>query len=332
MTDNVHPYGVELAQKLAQRSPQVMSMKFRTLLRGFGYYRRTGAIVNSVHAYLKASGIAGDFSKDCPALDDRVRLTLGRPPHTSSTIATVKPEPTPRTSNLSGAVKKAVGATVEVLTENGLGSGFIVDPRGLIITGRHVVEDEGYSLREVRIRLDDDRVLDGTVFRSHRQLDFAMIWLPGGGPFPTLTLGDPRSLQVAETVLAVGCPCGLPRTVSRGIVCNPAQNLGGIEYIQTDAAIDQGNSGGPLITEDGAVVGINLWGLGDAAAARFAVPVDYLTQDLEDAVAHGREECLRASYCPACGNTDYGRRIWYCRNCGVQNASTVETTERQEEK
>ncbi len=210
---------------------------------------------------------------------------------------------------------------MEVFTERGVGSGFIVQPAGLVVTAQHVVEHDGQVQRHVKVRLNagtiNDVVLDGTVFRAHRQLDFALLWLEEGGPFPWLPLGTPKSLRFAQTVLAIGCPSGLSNTVSAGIVSNPAQRYRQIECIQTNADIDHGNSGGPLIAEGG-VVGINVWGLGNISAAKFAIPIDYLTEDLHTAAQLGRTACLQATFCPACGHNDQHGGLWFCRNCGFQ--------------
>lgn len=314
----LHPYAAELAEALRRRSNKRLNIKFRTLLSKFGYRRRTPAIVTELQEHLNRCGLISDFSTDTPySLDERVRVSF---------IDQPEPKPVEESRHATSAVistdlmdiaEYALSSTVEVLTESGSGSGFIVHPDGLVITGRHVVNEDGYSLRKVQIRLSDDRTFDGIVFRSHRQLDFALIWLLADGPFPVLKIGDPQALRYAQTVLAVGAPSGLRKTVTRGIISNPKQDFRLIECIQTDASIDHGNSGGPLVSQDG-VVGITLWGLGDVDSAKFAVPIDYLTEDIQEAVRQKTENCLKATYCPACGFNDYGSPTWYCRNCGAQ--------------
>ncbi len=223
-------------------------------------------------------------------------------------------------------ITRAINATVEVLGELGDGSGFIVHPDGLVVTARHVVDDQDRkSLRTVRVRLfaerENERVVEGTIFRSHHLLDYALLWLMANGPFPTLPLGDPRQLKHAQTIFAVGSHAGRPNTVSRGIVSNPAGRFRQLQCIQTDAAIDQGNSGGPLLTESGQVVGVNLWGIGNFAVAKFSLPIDYLNSDIAHALRLGRNRCLQANYCPVCGWSEELPLTWYCRNCGVQVAS-----------
>jgi S1-C subfamily serine protease len=128
--------------------------------------------------------------------------------------------------------------------------------------------------------------------------------------------GNPKKLRHAEQLLAVGHPASLRFTVSAGIVSNPRALFNGIECIQTDTAIEHGNSGGPLLNSRGEVVGINVWGLGSLSSGKFAVPVDYLEPDIQAASRAGRERSAAAPYCPACGHAHYVEATWYCRNCG----------------
>lgn len=214
---------------------------------------------------------------------------------------------------------QAVPATVQVLTAHGAGSGFLAHPNGLVVTARHVVEEGWHSLRHVDVRLETvpgrPEVVPAVVCRSHRALDYALLWLLADGPFPTLTIGNPQALRFAEPVLAVGFPVGLVNVVSAGIIANPCQRFRGVDCIQTTADIDHGNSGGPLISVTG-VVGITVWGLGQVTAAKFAIPLDYLIEDIDLAIRHGRQTCLNARYCRACGAMDLTPTTWHCRTCG----------------
>ncbi len=322
----IHPYARELAQKVGLSSMRRVFIKARTLLKGFGYYRRTETIVNEIHQQLETMNLASDFSLDCPnSLDERIdiHLSVVLPPPESSISRPAVPGAGRRHQSRLDRISSAVGATVEIFTDTGSGSGFILHPQGLVVTARHVVDDEdGQSLRSVKVRLypqlKNELTLEGTVFRSHRRLDFALLWLEGPGPYPTLPTGHPQHVQHTQTVYAIGAPAGLPNTVSRGIISNPLSRFNMLECLQTDAAIDNGNSGGPLVTEDGEVIGINLWGLGNFDAAKFSVPIDYLKTDLEAAITAGREKCLEAVYCRNCGFADFTQAGWFCRNCGAQ--------------
>ena len=223
-------------------------------------------------------------------------------------------------------ITNALQATVQVLCGRASGSGFLVNADGLVVTARHVVEGtDGRTLRKVSVRLfpetENEKTVPALVFRSHRQLDFALLWLESGGSWPWLKAGDHSSLRPAQTVYAVGAPAGLTNTITRGIISNPHARFNQVDCIQTDAAIDHGNSGGPLVDEDGAVLGIVAWGFENVDAARFAVPLGYLTGDIAQAIRLGRGKCLQLAYCPACGYLDEKPATWFCRNCGASLAS-----------
>lgn len=322
--NDMHPYVAGLAARIARNKSSSAKIKFRKLLDGFGYKRRTDRAVEIIEKELSTCGLVGSFSKDL-GLDENVTITLINP-----TPPNNLPAPDSIWASGQAAIteiaEKALEATVAIFTEDGLGAGFIVHPDGLIVTGRHVVAEGPYSLRMVKVGLMDDKLLDGVVFASHRQLDYAMIWLLDNGPFPILPIADTQVLKAAQTTLAVGSPNGFHKTVSRGIISNPRQKVNGIEWIQTDTAIFHGNSGGPLLTQEGAV-GISLWGQEGVDAARFALPLGYIRADIQQAIQFGKKKCLNAGYCPACGYTDYKKPAWYCRNCGAQWTTDQEETQ-----
>ncbi|MBF0093770.1 MAG: trypsin-like peptidase domain-containing protein [Alphaproteobacteria bacterium] len=211
----------------------------------------------------------------------------------------------------------AVSGVVQVVTPDGTGSGFLIHPDGLVVTARHVVGNERGAAVRLFPQRPEERKIGAMVFRSHSHLDYALMWLLADGPFPFLRIGAPMKLRHAQTVYAIGSPAGLVNTVSRGIVSNPQGQFKGVTCVQTDAAIDHGNSGGPLITEEGEAVAVTLWGYGQFDAAKFCVPLDYLTTDIVTAAGYGRERCLAASYCVTCGFTEYDEPTWFCRNCGA---------------
>jgi serine protease Do len=168
--------------------------------------------------------------------------------------------------------------------EKSLGSGVIVDPKGYIVTNRHVVE----KADRIRVRLQDDppgMLHDAKVIGSDQETDLAVIKIEGDKSLPTAKLGNSDGMQVGDWVLAVGSPFGLSETVTAGIVSAKGRNIvPGRQFqsfIQTDAAINPGNSGGPLVNMNGEVIGINTAILTDTnayAGVGFALPSNTVTQ------------------------------------------------------
>ena len=230
-----------------------------------------------------------------------------------------------KTSHDLDYVSQAVSATVTISDFGSgllIGSGFIVHPDGLVVTARHVVDMEngGIKIRRVRVHLSDDTPVEAAVFCSNPDLDYALIWVRKKGVFPAIPIGAPKRLRFGETVFMVGSPQGFKNTVSKGIVANPRRVYKGASYIQTDAAMYHGNSGGPLFNRKG-VVGIVSWGRRGGSGTvidnlNFAVPIDYLTGDIELAVARGKKPCLGASYCVKCGRLDFDSHPRVCAACG----------------
>ena len=144
--------------------------------------------------------------------------------------------------------------------ERATGSGVIVDPKGYIVTNRHVVD----GADRVRVKLMSDPATvtyDATVIGSDLETDLAVIKIDAKKPLPAAKLGNSDSMQVGDWVLAIGSPFGLEETVTAGIVSARGRNIVPQRqfqsFIQTDAAINPGNSGGPLVNMNGEVIGIN---------------------------------------------------------------------------
>ncbi len=172
------------------------------------------------------------------------------------------------------------------------GSGVLIDPSGLILTNSHVV----FGQTIITVTLDDGRTLPAQVVGADPLFDIAVLRLPkpGPAPLPTATLGDSGKLSVGEEVFAIGNPFGLDQTLTRGIVSAVNRILPGASWslrepmIQTDAAINHGNSGGPLVDLCGNVIGINTAILPDAQGIGFAIPVNLVKSVLPDLLAGGR--------------------------------------------
>ncbi|MFZ5962877.1 Do family serine endopeptidase [Thalassococcus sp. BH17M4-6] len=163
----------------------------------------------------------------------------------------------------------------------GLGSGFIISEDGLIVTNAHVVD----GAETVTVKLSDDRSFEAEVLGTDRLTDLAVIKVDAGEALPAVKFGSSETMRVGDEVMAVGNPFGLGGTVTSGIISAKSRNINSGPYddfIQTDAAINRGNSGGPLFNNDGEVIGVNTAIFspgGGSVGIGFAVPSD-LVQDV----------------------------------------------------
>jgi serine protease Do len=162
----------------------------------------------------------------------------------------------------------------------GLGSGFIVSADGFIVTNAHVVE----NAEEITVRLNDKREYKAKVIGADTRSDVAVIKIDATS-LPTVKIGDMSKVRVGEWVVAIGSPFGFANTVTAGIVSAKSRenlsgdpNLDAVPFIQTDVAVNPGNSGGPLLNMRGEVIGINsqiFSRTGSFAGISFAIPIDY---------------------------------------------------------
>jgi len=172
------------------------------------------------------------------------------------------------------------------LQRRGLGSGFIIDESGHVITNAHVVADA----KTVKVRLLDEREFTATVRGSDTQLDVAVLDLAGAGKLPAVELGSSDAARIGDYVVAIGNPFGLGDTVTMGIISAKSRAIGAGPYddfIQTDAAINPGNSGGPLLNISGQVIGINTAINPAGQGIGFAIPVDDVKQILPQLLSTG---------------------------------------------
>ncbi len=169
------------------------------------------------------------------------------------------------------------------------GSGFIIDPQGLVVTNAHVVEGVGSA----RVRLFDGRRFVAAVIGRDTRVDLAVLRIDGARNLPTLPLGDSNRVRVGELVLALGHPFGLEHTVSFGIVSRKGSPLTvaapGFDFIQTDAAVNPGNSGGPLVNMAGEVIGVNSMAARNGSIG-FAIPSNLVKMLVPQLVAKGHVE------------------------------------------
>ena len=157
--------------------------------------------------------------------------------------------------------------------ERSLGSGFIIDRSGYIVTNNHVVAEAD----EIKVKLSSGKEFDAEVVGRDPKTDLALIKIKDAKNLTPLSLGDSKNLKVGTWVVAVGSPFGLEQTVTQGIVSAKGRSIGAGPYddfIQTDASINPGNSGGPLLNLKGQVVGINTAIVARGQGIGFAIPID----------------------------------------------------------
>ena len=211
--------------------------------RGIGAFLIAAAVLASATTLLPAHGTAQTL---------RDRLPFGRTHRIAKMLQTVVNITTHKMStDVTDASDKSAPRRVEAF-----GSGFIIDPSGLIVTNRHVVE----GAFDVTVILPDGRALPAKLRGAGRTIDIALLEVESPKPLPTVNWGDSDKVRVGDQVLAVGNPLGIGESVSAGIVS--AKNRDILDtpfdaFIQTDAAINHGNSGGPLFNTRGEVIGVN---------------------------------------------------------------------------
>ena len=173
----------------------------------------------------------------------------------------------------------------------GIGSGFIVDPKGYILTNYHVIQDAA----RITVGLQSGEKYRGTVKGFDPETDVAVIKIDAQKDLPTVTLGDSNAAQVGDWVLAMGSPFGLDQTVTAGIISKKERESPFFNvfqrFLQTDAAINRGNSGGPLVNMRGEVIGMNsqiATSTGDYNGIGFALPANETNFVYKQLVAQGK--------------------------------------------
>ena len=250
----------------------------------------------------------------------RTRFGLQRAPDAASSVASVSPT-TNAPFSYADAVTKAAPSVVNIYAnkvvteqavrmftdplmqrlfggepagpptskrEQNLGSGVIVSAEGYVLTNYHVIANAD----DIQILLYDGRVAKAKLVGADEETDLAVLKIDNGN-LPVIQMADPKKLRVGDVVLAIGNPLGLNQTVTMGIISAIGRQLSNSSpenFIQTDAAINLGNSGGALVNSNGDLVGINTLLIGKAANAEgigFAIPVDTATSVLRQLIATG---------------------------------------------
>ncbi|XP_056151573.1 serine protease HTRA2, mitochondrial-like isoform X2 [Lampris incognitus] len=273
---------------------------FRNTGSGHGSTRGRRSLVKSVAIGLGLAGVALLDIKNCERVSDgRASLSGSVLDHilrSAQCASPYKPDsPRYKYNFIADVVEKSTPAVVyiEIIGRHPFsgrdvpvsnGSGFIISSDGLIVTNAHVVANK----RGVRVKLTNGETYQATVQDVDPVADIATIKITSKHPLPTLTLGRSSDVRQGEFVVAMGSPFALRNTITSGIVSSVqrgSKELGlsnsNMDYIQTDAAIDFGNSGGPLINLDGEVIGVNTMKV--TAGISFAIPSDHLRRFLDKA-------------------------------------------------
>jgi len=173
------------------------------------------------------------------------------------------------------------------LQQQGLGSGFIIDHEGYIVTNNHVIENAD----QIKVKLVNGKKFDAKVVGRDPKTDLALIKIEASSGLHPLKMGDSDELKVGSWVAAIGSPFGLEQTVTAGIVSAKGRTIGAGPYddfIQTDASINPGNSGGPLISLRGEVVGINTAIIATGQGIGFAIPINMAKAIVSELKEKGR--------------------------------------------
>lgn len=204
-------------------------------------------------------------------------------------------------------------AIIQIATPHGTGTGFYIKEQNLIITNDHVIKGNS----EAVISGKSFPKQTSPVLFNDAKYDLAFIRVPDGVELPDVRISRSHNVKDGDVVVAIGHPYGLNYTATEGIVSKAKRLQRGINYIQIDAAINPGNSGGPLVNTEGEVVGVNTFIIAGGDNLGFALPVEYLDEDLNEYRSHFGNYVMK---CPACGFyvTEQNIDGEYCPNCGTK--------------
>lgn len=212
----------------------------------------------------------------------------------------------------TNAIQNIVTSVVKIGTSSGSGSGFYLKNHGIVVTNNHVVSNH----KMVSIEIEQKEKIAAKVVFLNPIVDLAFL-LPSKPLeyLPEMYLQPTGTIQNMDRVAVLGYPYGMPFTITDGIVSSTSQLMDGRRYIQTDAAVNPGNSGGPLVNVRGEIVGVTTSKFSEADNVGFAIPVDDLMVDLESFAENvGMEFSVK---CPSCGSLLF-EKVEFCHNCGAE--------------
>ncbi len=190
--------------------------------------------------------------------------------------------------DFSGIIEDSIKSVVIITTDSAQGTGFLISDDGYVVTNYHVIKDGVY----VQVVTYEQETIEAIVVGYNPNLDTALLKISGN--YDSLKLADSDDIQLGEKVIAIGNPYGLEFSVTAGIVSAIHRaGINGIEaYIQIDAPLNPGNSGGPLINKNGKVIGINNFKVGEAESLGFALESNYIKQVVNDISQEALEKNL----------------------------------------
>jgi serine protease Do len=212
---------------------------------------------------------------------------------------------------LKKIIEKYKEVVIQIATPYSTGTGFYLDDYNLIVTNEHVIRGNkqvvigggGFEKQLVPVVYIDEK------------FDLAFLLPPAAHQMPSVQLAQEDIIEEGDQVVAVGHPFGLKYTATQGIVSNTLHQQDDIRYIQHDAALNPGNSGGPLVNNDGKVVGVNTFIIRDGNSIGFSLPFYYLKQTLAE---FGKGDQKQGARCSSCSNLVFASQVdkGYCPHCG----------------
>ena len=235
------------------------------------------------------SGLATGLIWSGPAISAEAAPQVSQSATMASPAAVIMGASGVSVPNFADIVERVSPAVVSITTSKGLGSGFVVDPTGYVVTNNHVIEGS----TEFEVRFADGAKFKGKLVGRDEGTDIALLKIETGKQLPSVTFEDDRRVRVGDWVLAVGNPFGLGGTVTAGIVSARGRDEIGssqfTDYFQVDAAINPGNSGGPTFDTAGRVIGMNTIAINSRSGSGigFAIPSSTIRRIIDDLKATG---------------------------------------------